>query len=107
MTDIGDLIRLGNPSQDATSAAFTNLSGTPTDPTAVTLTIVKPDGSKLVYGYPSAGTNGTLVRESAGRFYAEVLLDQGGKWLQRLEGIGAVQAAAEGDLRVNRSKVLA
>lgn len=105
--DRGDLVRMGNPSQDTDSAAFTDLGGTATDPTAVVLTIVKPDGTELVYGYPSAGADGTLARESAGRYYYDVEIDQAGKWLYRLQGTGAVTAASEGSLRVSRSKVMA
>ena len=106
MADIGDLYRFGNPSQDTDSAAFTNLAGTATDPTAVTLVIQKPDGTQLAYGWPAAGVSGTLVRESAGRFYFEVLIDQSGTWRQRLAGTGAIVAAAEGSLRVQRRRVV-
>ena len=105
--DVGDLIRLGNPSQDTASAAFTNLAGAATDPGAVMLIVEKPDGvTKLKYGWPSASTNGTLTKESAGRFYYEVLLDQSGVWKFRLEGTGTVTAAAKGVLRVDRQTVL-
>ena len=107
MTDIGDLERFGNPSQDTTSAPFTTLAGVATNPTAVTLVVEKPDGSQLAYGWPGAGADGTLTNESAGRFYAEVLIDQSGKWLFRLEGTGAVTAASEGNLRVDRQRVVA
>lgn len=106
MTDRGDLIRFGNYSGAADVAAFTDLAGTPTDPTAVTLTIVKPSGAQLVYGWPSAGADGTLTRESAGRFYTDVVIDQSGTWWFRLAGTGAVTAASEGSLRVQRSRVL-
>lgn len=106
MTDIGDMQRFGNPSQDTASAAFTNLPGTPTDPTAVTLVVQKPDGTQLAYGWPSSGVNGTLTRESAGRFYFDVLMDQAGKWQFRLAGTGAVTAASEGSLRVQRQRVV-
>lgn len=106
MTDIGDMIRFGNPSQDTASAAFADIAGTATDPTAVELAIQKPDGSQLVYGWPAAGTDGTLTRESAGRFYADVLIDQSGTWRFRLAGTGAVTAASEGSLRVDRQRVI-
>lgn len=106
MTDIGDLVRVGNPSQDAASAAFATLAGTATDPTAVTLDVRKPDATILRYGWPSAGTNGTLTRESAGRFYADVEIDQAGTWRFRLAGTGTVTAASEGSLRVQRQRVV-
>jgi predicted secreted protein len=104
--DIGDLERIGNPSQATDSAAFTTLAGAATDPTAVTLVVLKPDGSKLHYGWPSAGADGTLVRESAGRFFYDVLIDQSGTWRFRLAGTGNVTAAAEGSLTVQRQRVL-
>lgn len=107
MTDVGDLIRFGNPSQDPAAAAFTTLAGTPTNPNVVTLVVERPDGTQLSYGWPSAGLNGTLVNESAGRFYFEVLIDQSGLWGQRLAGTGAVTAAAEGTLLVIPRRVLA
>lgn len=106
MTDVGDLERVGNPSQDTASAAFTTLAGTPTDPTAVTLVVQKPDGTQLHYGWPSAGADGTLTRESAGRFYFDVTIDQSGTWRFRLAGTGAVTAASEGSLRVDRQRVV-
>jgi uncharacterized protein YfaP (DUF2135 family) len=104
--DIGDMMRVGNPSQDAAAAAFTSLAGTPTDPTAVSLTIVKPDGAHRVYGWPAAGTDGTLSRESAGRFSTDIVIDQAGTWRWRIAGVGAVTAASEGEIKVKRSKVL-
>jgi hypothetical protein len=105
VTDIGDMMRFGNYSGATESAAFTNLAGVATDPSAVTLTVQKPDGSELVYGWPSAGTNGTLTRESAGRFYFDVIIDQAGRWRFKLVGTGTVTAAAEGVLAVDRSRV--
>jgi hypothetical protein len=105
MTDVGDLVRFGNPSQDTASAAFTTLAGAAADPTAVTLIIERPDATRLVYGWPTAGASGTLVRESPGRFYFDVLLDQSGTWRYRLAGTGTVTAASEGSLRVQRQRV--
>lgn len=107
MVDIGDKIRFGNPSQDTDSAAFTNLAGAATDPGAVVLLIQKPDGSQLEYGWPAAGADGTLTRESAGRFYIDIDIDQSGKWQQRLSGTGVITAASEGSLRVERQRVVA
>ena len=101
--DIGDQVRFGNYSGASSAAAFANLAGTATDPTAVTLTVEKPDGTELVYGWPSAGANGTLTRESAGRFYFDVTLNASGRWRYRLVGTGAVVAASAGVLTVRRS----
>jgi hypothetical protein len=106
VTDIGDLERIGNPSQATDAAPFADLTGTSTDPTAVILVVQKPDGTKLHYGWPSADTDGTLNRESVGRFFYDVLIDQSGTWRFRLAGTGSVTAAAEGSLTVQRQRVL-
>lgn len=103
--DVGDLVRWGNPSQDTNSAAFTTLAGSPTNPTAVTLVIQMPDGTQEEFGWPSAGLNGSLTNESPGRFYVDRILDQAGTWRYRLAGTGAVVAASEGSLRVDRRRV--
>lgn len=111
--DIGDRDRIGNPLEDPATGlplaappdAFTT-DGAATDPTAVLLTIKRPDATLLEYGWPSAGADGTLTRESAGRFYIELTYDIPGTWNYRLEGTGAVVAAEEGRVKVNRSKVL-
>lgn len=100
--DIGDLERIGNHAASG-AAAFADISGTATDPTAVTLSVRKPDGTRLVYGWPSDGANGAVVKDETGRFHVDVLLDQAGNWLYRLAGTGDVTAAAEGYLTVSRS----
>ena len=100
--DLGDVARLGNYSGASLSDAFKDLAGVATDPTAVTLTVTKPSGAQLAYGWPSAGANGTLTRESAGRFYFDVALDQEGVWSYRLVGTGTAAAAAEGRLIVRQ-----
>jgi hypothetical protein len=113
MVDIGDRDRIGNPGIDPALGvplavppdAFTT-NGDPTDPTTVTLTIKKPDLTLLVYGWPAAGADGVLTRESAGRFYAELTYDQAGTWRYRLEGTGAAVAAEESFVKVSASKVL-
>jgi hypothetical protein len=106
MTDIGDLVRFGNPSLDPASAPFTDLDGVPTNPSMVELTIVKPDQTELAYAWPGAGPDGSLTNESVGRFYYAVLIDQSGPWQFRLAGQGAVTAAAEGVLRVTPRQVV-
>lgn len=104
--DIDDLVRLGNPAgtsdDGTTSAAFTDISGAATDPTSVTLTVRKPDGTLLSYGYPT-GTDGNLTKETTGRFYYDVAIDQNGLWHWRLSGEGAVVTSEEGVLYGRRS----
>jgi hypothetical protein len=102
------MMRFGNYSGATEAEPFTNLAGAATDPTAVTLTIQKPDGSELVYAWPTPGVGQlSLTKEAAqtGRFYADVVIDQAGRWRYKLVGTGAVTAAAEGELRVERSHI--
>lgn len=102
---IGDLLIVGNHTATG-GAAFTVVDGTITDPTAVVLTVDLPDATQLVYSWPAAGADGTLTRQSAGRFYFLVPLDQDGVWQWRLEGTGAVMAAVQGSFYVEPSNVL-
>lgn len=113
--EIGAVVRLGNPGEaftatqlaaDPAYGAFKTLAGIATNPTAVTLTVDRPDGTTLVYGWPSAGADGTLVNESAGRFYFDVPLDQAVLWWCRLMGTGAVVAPSEWGVAVYPSRVL-
>lgn len=115
MTDVGDLIRFGNPLIDpstgqalaAPAAAFT-VNGAPTNPTAVTLTIQKPDGTQLVYAWPTPGAGQFTLQQEAGqtgRFYADVLIDQPGYWFAKLAGSGAVTQAEELALLVRKSRI--
>jgi hypothetical protein len=60
-----------------------SVDGTPTDPTTVTLTIRKPDGSTTDY------TGGQLVHDSAGVYHVAVDCDQPGDWTYRFVGTGA------------------
>jgi hypothetical protein len=106
--DVGDMLRFGNYSGAPGAAAFTDIAGTATDPTAVLLTIQKPDGSQVIYAWPTPGAGqSALTKEAAqtGRFYADVILNQAGTWRWRLAGTGAVTAASEGSLKVQRSHV--
>lgn len=98
--DLGDAVRLGNYSE-SDADAFTNLAGEATDPSAVTLTIIDPDGDSRVYGWPSAGADGSLTREAAGRFYTDITFDIDGEWQFTLAGTGTVVAAASGRLYVH------
>jgi hypothetical protein len=102
---IGDLIRVGNHS-GGSRAAFATAAGTATDPTAVTLTVEAPDATLAEYGWPTDGADGALVRETTGRFYVDVDIDQDGVWSYRLAGTGAVQAVTEGQFYVQASEVV-
>jgi hypothetical protein len=71
----------------------------------VTLTVARPGAPNLVYGWPSAGADGTLTKESPGRFYYDVPIDRGGTWRYLLVGTGAVTAASEGELEVAQRRI--
>lgn len=81
--DIGDLVTL--------TATLTNTAGTLSDPTSVTLTVRKPDGSS------STVSN---TRSSTGVYTADVTIDQAGEWNYRWEGTGALVVAEEGQFYV-------
>lgn len=109
--NVGDMFRFGNPLVDpvtgvalaAPPTAFTT-NGAAADPTTVTLTVKRPDGTIATYGYPSPGSAGTLTREAVGRFYADILLDQPGGWVYELAGTGAVATVEQGSVRVERRR---
>lgn len=105
--DIGDLVRLGNQTGDNDDGsgrdAFTDQGGDATDPAAVVLEVQKPDGTTLEYGYPSAGTDGTLQHPATGRFYFDVNIDQSGRWLWSLSSSGTVITAERGQFWARRS----
>lgn len=84
--DIGDEVRL--------SVAFTDADGVAADPTTVTCTVRKPDGSTLT---PSA-------TGSSGSYHADIQPDQTGNWHYRFAGTGALVAAEEGQFYVRVRK---
>lgn len=85
---VGDSVRL--------RANFTNLAGVATDPTAVTVRIRSPLG---VVTTPAA-TNDALT---VGAFYYDLTVTSAGTWFYRFEGTGAVTAADEDTIQVERS----
>jgi hypothetical protein len=85
---VGDVVRL--------RAAFTDLSGVPADPTAVTVKIRNPAGTVTT---PAAVNDATAV----GAFYYDLAVTSSGTWTYRFEGTGAVTAADEATIYVERS----
>ena len=79
----------------STATPFT-VSGTPTDPTTVTLSIRKGDGTETDYTYVA----GEVTRASAGSFYRDVVLDVAGTLSYRWTGTGAAAAVDEDQLFV-------
>lgn len=77
-------------SMPTTSVKFTDTAGVLTDPTIVTLTIRKPDGTETAY------TASPVVHDGAGLYHADIPLTMAGRWLWKWNGDGAVVAVAEG-----------
>jgi hypothetical protein len=67
-----------------------------TDPTEVSLTVSKPDGTDTVTVFPTA----PIVRDAEGVYHAEVIADAEGMWQYRFAGTGAAQGANEGEFYV-------
>jgi hypothetical protein len=86
--DKGDLVRV--------SAAFTS-AGAAIDPTAVTAKYKTPAGTTTTLVY---GTDGALVRDSAGNYHVDVDADEVGTWYYRFASTGTGQAASEEAFRV-------
>jgi hypothetical protein len=106
IADLGDRWRLGNHAASGKDA-FTSL-GTATDPTAVTLTLERPDGTQVVWAWPTPGAGqSTLTKETeqTGRFYGEHTWDQVGLHWCRLVGTGTVTATAEWGIVVRARRV--
>jgi hypothetical protein len=68
------------------TVTFTDISGTPTDPTTVVARTRNPNG---VTATPTATKSGT------GIYYTDVTLDTRGTWTVRFEGTGTLVAANE------------
>jgi hypothetical protein len=108
--DIGDKLRLGNHAgtneDDTTRGAFTNIAGVATNPTSVSLELKRPDGTALVYNFPTQGTgDGLLTQETTGRYYRDLSMDTAGLWHWSLSGTGSVETSEQGALYVRRSMI--
>lgn len=81
---IGDLIQL--------TATFTTVAtGANINPTTVTFTIRKPDGTQ---------TSPSVTNPSTGVYQTQVSIDQPGTWRWRAVGTGAAQAAMDSAFQV-------
>lgn len=114
---LGAAVRLGNHEITTDEAALgfspdirvpflDGTTGQPRDPAVVTLNVGRPDGTELNYAWPDPGTNGTLVHQSTGRFYIDLVLDQPRRWTWNLSGTGYVQASTgDHDVWVDSSRL--
>lgn len=76
-------------------ATLTNtfsVSGTPTDPTAVTLTVTTPAGTATTYTY----SLGEITRTSAGIYTKDIACSAGGVWQYVWNGTGAASDTIAG-----------
>lgn len=81
---VGSLVQL-------TATFLTVSSGAATDPTAVTFTVRKPDGSQ---------TQPSVTHVSTGVYGTNVSIDQPGDWRWRATGTGTAQAQADSSFYV-------
>lgn len=84
--EVGDIARL--------SVTFTDINGTPTDPTTVSLLIQTPDNNQTTV------SSGSITRVSAGLYYYDYTITQAGTptvpdHLYRYTGTGAITAVIE------------
>ena len=86
--DVGDTRTL--------TGTFHNAAGALADPTAVTLTVRKPDGTE---------STPTATHASTGVYTYALTFDQSGVWRYRFAGTGTVAEAGEQMLTVRRQRV--
>ena len=116
--DCGDRWRLGNYTgafdaavlaADPTYGAFKSL-GVPTAPTVVTLTVQRPDGTQIVWAWPTPGAGQLALQPETGmantRFYGEHTWDMAGEHWCKLVGTGAVTTVDEWGVYVDAPRIL-
>lgn len=94
--DVGDTRRL--------IVTFTNLAGVVTDPTGVTFSCKKPDGTSTAYTYP---TDAQVGRISTGVYYVDFAITLVGRHVFRFAGTGAVATAETGEFYARRNEAAA
>ena len=91
--DRGDIVRL--------TATFTDLSGSPSDPSAIVLRIKQPDTSIVVHNFP-----GDISKSATGVYFYDLPINESGDYFYRYESTGTVQAAGESLFHVYKSNVI-
>ena len=94
--DPGDLLRL--------TTTFANSAGTITDPTGVTFSVRKPDGTVTTYVYP---TDAQLVKSTTGVYYVDFTITLAGRHVYRWVGTGALVTAESGVFYARRNEAVA
>lgn len=90
--DVGDVVRC--------TATF-SVSGTNTDPSAVTFKYKAPSGTITTYVY---GTDAQLVKSAVGIYYVDVTVSAPGSYAYRFSSTGTGRAAAEGRFEASHSQ---
>lgn len=80
------------------SVAFLNNSGTPLDPTAITLQVKKNGGATTSYVY---GVDATLYRGGTGVYYRAYTPATAGVYYYKWAGTGTLVAASEGQFFIS------
>ncbi len=94
--DIGDIARISAPFRDITNVLA--------DPTVVTASVRKPDGTITNYVVASA----QIIRDGVGLYHLDIgPLDQAGDWFYRFVGTGTVATSAEGTFYVYLQETVA
>jgi hypothetical protein len=83
--NVGDMLRV--------YVTFTNAAGVVADPSGVTLTVLKPDGTHDAYTSGFINIDGSVKTIGNGQFRRDVTLTQSGTWRARWDGTGAVTAS--------------
>lgn len=92
--DVGD-----NPK---ITGAFTDISGSPVDPTTVTAIWKDPAGVETTLVY---GVGNTIVKDSIGVYHFYILINQTGTYFYRWVGTGTNQVAEENHFTVRTSNL--
>jgi len=87
--------------QVAVLAIFRDSDSELIDPTAVRFLFRDPAGGETEYVY---GVDAELVRESEGRYRADIDANMSGNWQYRYYSTGEGQAAHEGSFAVDKSQ---
>lgn len=80
--------------------------GVLTDPSTVTLQLLRPDAVLVSSTYGGTSGAGTIVKSATGQFYADYTPVTAGDFRYRWTGVGAATAAAEGAFSIEASAVI-
>lgn len=72
-----------------------------TDPSALTFELLSPQGNRVRYVY---ATDAELIKDSAGDYHVDYVLDEPGTWHWRWEGTGTAPGVEEGSVQVKRER---